>query len=405
MKEFFSHPDVWLYLLIPVINAIVGWGTNVLALKMTFYPLDFIGIPPYLGWQGIIPSKAGVMAGKSVDLITEKLISVEERFANIEPAVVVNKMQPEIEKLSHRVINEVMESQTPLLWLGLPGPIKANIYAKASKDLPGIVEEMIQEIKDHITELFDLKHMVIKTLVNNKALLNEIFIKCGEKEFKFIERSGLYFGFIFGLIQMIIWWNFQPWWLLPLAGLFVGYATNWLALKLIFNPLNPIRIGPWVFQGVFLKRQKEVANAYSELVAEEIMNSRNIFDTILHGNASGKLIQIIREHVSRAVETTAGNSKELLQFISGKDKFETAKNVAASGVIEDIRVTTRQLYEYTEEALDMENTLKSRMVGLPPAEFQGFLRPAFQEDEFKLILVGAFLGFLAGLGQLLILFN
>jgi hypothetical protein len=74
-------------------------------------------------------------------------------------------------------------------------------------------------------------------------------------------------------------------------------------------------------------------------------------------------------------------------------------------VIEDIRITTSQIYAYTEDALDMENTLRSRMVNLPPAEFQGFLRPAFQEDEYKLILVGAFLGFLAGLGQLLILFN
>jgi hypothetical protein len=44
------------------------------------------------------------------------------------------------------------------------------------------------------------------------------------------------------------------------------------------------------------------------------------------------------------------------------------------------------------------------MSNLSPEEFQGFLRPVFQEDEWKLILVGAVLGVLAGVLQLLLLF-
>jgi uncharacterized membrane protein YheB (UPF0754 family) len=77
-------------LLIPFISAIIGWGTNVLAIKMTFYPLEFIGFQfgvkpigwsgfPPIGWQGIVPSKAGVMAGKATDMITTKLIDIEEQ--------------------------------------------------------------------------------------------------------------------------------------------------------------------------------------------------------------------------------------------------------------------------------------------------------------------------------------
>ena len=39
-------------LLIPVISAFIGWFTNVVAVKMMFYPTEFVGIRPYLGWQG-----------------------------------------------------------------------------------------------------------------------------------------------------------------------------------------------------------------------------------------------------------------------------------------------------------------------------------------------------------------
>lgn len=54
-------------LIIPLINAIVGYGTNVLALYMTFYPIDFLGIELYrftdqpfglFGWQGISTCEA-----------------------------------------------------------------------------------------------------------------------------------------------------------------------------------------------------------------------------------------------------------------------------------------------------------------------------------------------------------
>ena len=49
--------------------------------------------------------------------------------------------------------------------------------------------------------------------------------------------------------------------------------------------------------------------------------------------------------------------------------------------------------------------IQERMENLPPAEFQNLLRPAFQEDEMKLILLGAALGFAAGMAQLFFVFG
>ena len=41
-------------------------------------------------------------------------------------------------------------------------------------------------------------------------------------------------------------------------------------------------------------------------------------------------------------------------------------------------------------------TLVERMQKLSPEEFEGMLRPAFKEDEWSLIIVGAVLGFCWG---------
>jgi hypothetical protein len=58
-----------------------------------------------------------------------------------------------------------------------------------------------------------------------------------------------------------------------------------------------------------------------------------------------------------------------------------------------------------DRAVVVEALLRERMEQLPPQEFQDLLRPCFQEDELKLILTGAVLGFLAGLGQLIFVFG
>jgi len=394
----------WIYGLIPIISGLIGWATNILALRMTFYPLEFIGIPPYLGWQGIIPSKAGVMAGKAVDLITRNLMKIEDQFAYLDSDQMVVEMAPELERVSKKIIDEVMNTQAQALWLRLPDTVKQEFYDAVKEDLPLTVEKLMKEINLNILEFFDLRTMVISTLVADKGLLNKIFLKCGAKEFKFIERSGAYFGFIFGLVQMLVWYFFQPWWFLPIAGVSVGFITNWLALKLIFKPLKPWRFGNFHIQGLFIKRQKEVSEEYATIIAGQILTSSKILDDIFFGSKSGAVSKLIKKHIAKAVDTTAGSSKELIQLITGSKKYETIKNIAYSSFMEDLTIIISQAFNYTEEALDLENTLSRKMQALPPWEFASFLHPIFEEDEWKLFAVGAILGGLAGLSQLYLLF-
>ena len=61
-------------------------------------------------------------------------------------------------------------------------------------------------------------------------------------------------------------------------------------------------------------------------------------------------------------------------------------------------------YQYTQEALNMEGTIRDRMRELPSDEFEGVLHPAFQEDEIQLIALGGLLGCLVGILQVFTLF-
>jgi uncharacterized membrane protein YheB (UPF0754 family) len=317
---------------------------------------------------------------------------------------VAEEMSPHIQNLSRQIIDEVMEAKLPKLWKNTPTTIRQDIYVRIGAKLPMIVAHMMQQVKLKFNELLDLKYLSVAALTQNKTLLNEVFRKCGEAEFKFIERSGLYFGFLFGLVQMVVWYFYQAWWILPLFGVLVGYFTNYLALHLIFRPLRPVHIGPWKIQGMFVKRQQEVSYAYSHIVASKIITTESIFEYIIRGPGAGKMLEIVRAEFGQTIDETAGAYKPLLTALSRDRLFEHIRNIASFRFMQELPMSIRNVFGYAENALDLENILRTKMIQLSPMDFEAFLRPVFKEDEMTLILVGAALGGLAGLAQFLLLF-
>ncbi len=400
-------------ILLPFISAFIGWATNVLALRMTFYPLEFVGFEvkgvraigwaglPALGWQGIIPSKAEHMAGKATDMITTKLIDVEDQFSRIDPVIIAQQMGPNILRLARDITDEVMTAHVPL-WKLMPKQRKEKIYARAAEEIPSVIEEIMEDVKTNITEVFDLKTMAVEHLTQNKILLNRIFLEVGYKEFKFIERSGFLFGFIFGLIQAVLWVYWGAPWQLPVGGLIVGWLTNILALRMIFSPTNPIHFLGLRIQGLFIKRQDEVSKGYAHLVSANVMTMDNVFNQIFKGAGADKLAAIIAHHTQEGIDKTAGFNSSFIKLTSGTNTYDEIKKVAVRRFVEAAPAQVHVVFDYAQEALDIEKTMYTRMSQLPPDEFVDFLRPVFQEDEWKLILTGALLGMVAGLFQFLL---
>src|SRR5690554_22706 len=137
--DFLTSATLWQYLSIPVVAAFIGWSTNWLAVKMTFYPLNFIGIPPYLGWQGIIPSKARKMAAISVDSTISKIGTVREVFEQIDPTVLGTYIIKTVEPRVEEYVDEMMTQEHRTLWENLPVSVKNMVYERVRKSIPGLV--------------------------------------------------------------------------------------------------------------------------------------------------------------------------------------------------------------------------------------------------------------------------
>jgi uncharacterized membrane protein YheB (UPF0754 family) len=204
---------------------------------------------------------------------------------------------------------------------------------------------------------------------------------------------------------MAAWYFYQGWWVLPLFGLLVGYATNWIALNVIFRPLREKKVGPFRLQGLFLKRQQAVAESFCHIVTHEVLTVENIINSILHGPKSERAQNMVRKHAKPMVDEAAGMAKAFTQMAFGPTGFATLKNKVGEKAIDLSRNSFNSPVFEKDRARAVEKIMVERMVALSSEEFQDLLRPCFQEDEIKLILVGAFLGLLAGIGQLVFVFG
>jgi uncharacterized membrane protein YheB (UPF0754 family) len=391
-------------ILIPVISAVVGYVTNYLAVKMMFYPIEFIGIKPIFGWQGLIPAKRREMAEIEVELVLGKLLSVKDIVNRLDPAQINKAISRRLKQVIRKIVNEVMEESAPTLWASLPVQGKNLVYSRIELDSPNLVNKMVYDFQHNIDEILDIKELVVEQLVQSPELINEIFLKSGEKEFPFIEKSGLYFGFLFGLPTMALWYFYHAWWILPLGGLLVGYLTNWIALKIIFEPKHPVKFAGFTFQGMFLKRQAEVSRVYSDIIEKKLFNSKNVIEIVLHGSGSGQLLELIELHVNDAIDRYISIAQPYFAIGVGTEGYYKMKRTAVQQIFENSDKYLLYAHEYADDALRVGEDLRIKMEALSPEEFEGVLRPAYQQDEWKLIVTGALLGMGAGFFQLFYFF-
>lgn len=397
--------NFWLYLSMPLICGAVGYGTNWLCIKMMCYPIDFVGIPPWLGWQGILSRRVEHIAGGQMDVIMARLIDMKEMFGRIKAEELVEELDPVLDDMIEEITDELMMLQSPRIWESLPSPVKKRIYARARKDTPLITGKLLDDIQGNVDEVVDLNGLVRDSFIRDPALLVHFFQRIGYKEFAFVQNSGLWFGLLFGLMQMGFWiWLESPW-VLPIAGVFVGYATNWLALNMIFSPKEPVKVGPFVIQGLFIKRKDEVAVDLGTTVTREILNPENIVNSIIRGPTSDRFIELIQTASKRTLDDYAGYSKPFVTLTVGAKKFQKMRDAMANKIIDRIPKTMKYVSPYAERALDIDEVIRTNMQKLTPQEFEGLLRPVFKADEWKLLLLGGVLGFLVGWFQLAFMFG
>jgi len=406
---------------IPVFTGVIGYITNWTGVLMLFSPLTYHGVripglktlAPFLpkkallvplglgqgkfGWQGVIPSRAAKMGSVAVDKGLAKLGNVSEFYEMLEPEAIADQLVTSSREDMRRLVEDVMEREQPQLWHSTPGPVREAIHARVQSQLPQIAQGITKALGKHIDNLFDVKVMVIRKMVENPKLCNRIFHELGDKELKMIINFGFIFGFALGIPLMFITLVAPQWWIVPIVGIAIGYLTNKLALDAIFQPVYPKKILGIKFHGLFLRRQHEVAEVYSRNIADDIITIANMGEELLNGPSSDRTRRMIQTELRGAIDKAVGPARTALYVAGGGRQYASIRESMAVEAV-DFGVAPLADPEFNRrQAANIKRLLTDRIRVMDYDDFAEMLRSAIKDDEWVLILHGGVLGLFAGM--------
>ena len=353
-----------------------------------------------IGWQGIVPSRAAKMGSLAVDSGIAKIGTPREFFQELDPEQIAQQIVKSTEGDIDEIIDRVMEREQPRLWRELPTRFKQMVHRRVKEQLPEIVHELTVAIGDHMDQLVDVKLMVIKRF--DPELANRVFLDMGQRELKFIQNFGFVFGFLLGIPVALLTHFVTFWWLLPVLGVLVGYATNWLALWMIYEPPEPRGWGPFRWQGLFIRRQHDVAEVYARIVADEILTVSAFGNELLHGPQSDRTRVLIETSMKPAIDRATGPVRPAVEVAIGPREYDSIRQSFASEPVEQMMEPLRDPEFSRTQSGQMRKLITDRIRAMAPSEFADLLRTATKEDEWLLLLHGAVLGLAGGLIHLAI---
>lgn len=183
--------------------------------------------------------------------------------------------------------------------------------------------------------------------------------------------------------------------LLIVIGGLIGYVTNKVAIKMLFRPVNPVKILFITIQGVFPKRKDKMAVSLADIIEKELLTKEVIMEKILNKEKIADLKELVKESLSsKVVDMIPPMVKMFVKDPESmiNDLIDKEGDQILDGLIEDIK-------EKGLNNLNIHEIVKDRVDSLDFVEFEKIIF-GLMSDELRFVeVVGLALGAIIGLLQ------
>jgi uncharacterized membrane protein YheB (UPF0754 family) len=188
-------------------------------------------------------------------------------------------------------------------------------------------------------------------------------------------------------------------WTIPLISAFIGYFTNWVAIKMLFHPREPIRFLGITIQGIFPKRQQQFGEKLGKLVSDEFLSFNDIEEKISHPENLDKLMPHVEGHIDSFLHNKLPVAFPMISMFIGEKTIGTLK----TAFMEELKELFPQLMQrYAAELkseLDLEQIVQDKVSKFSSDKLETILYQIMSK-EFRFVeILGGVLGFLIGLIQ------
>ena len=190
--------------------------------------------------------------------------------------------------------------------------------------------------------------------------------------------------------------------LIPIISAFIGWFTNWIAIKMLFHPREPKKILGITFQGIFPKNQKQFAAKLGKLVGEELLSFKDISSKITNPENVDKLMPFVDEHIDYFLRIKLAEKMPVISMFIGDKTIGELKIV----FMEELKTLFPSLMQNymtnLQQDLDLEEIVTQKVAAFSSDKLEDILN-SIMSKEFRFVeIIGAVLGFIIGLLQIVI---
>jgi uncharacterized membrane protein YheB (UPF0754 family) len=190
--------------------------------------------------------------------------------------------------------------------------------------------------------------------------------------------------------------------LIPLISAFIGYFTNWIAIKMLFHPRKPLRVAGITLQGVFPKRQQQFAEKLGRLVSQELLSFTDIEAKITGVENLKKIMPVVDAHVDHFLRNRLSDVFPVISMFIGDKTIAQLKGIFMAELESLFPTLMKNYMKNLQSELDLERIVTEKVAGFSTDKLEDLLK-GIMAREFRFVeIIGGVVGLLIGTVQVAI---
>ena len=124
----------------------------------------------------------------------------------------------------------------------------------------------------------------------------------------------------------------------PAIGAVIGYCTNYIAVKMLFRPLKPVKIGNKTLPftpGIIPKGQGRMARALGLAVGEHLLTKEDFEKMLLSEDIKNAVVDAVLQKIEKLKDTEASLEEFLSQY-TGQEEYDLMRDKLEDYITEKI---------------------------------------------------------------------
>ncbi len=190
--------------------------------------------------------------------------------------------------------------------------------------------------------------------------------------------------------------------LLILISGFIGWITNWVAIKMLFHPRKPVKVLGLTIQGIFPKNQKQFAQKLGKMVSGEFLSFADIEKKISEPGNIQKMMPLIETHIDTFLKDRLSEQLPMISMFIGDKTLSRLKTTFMQEIETLLPPVMKSYAGQLKSELDLETIITHKVADFSSDRLEDLLYQIMAK-EFRFVeWVGAIIGLLIGLVQVLI---